>query len=125
MERYIDMLQRTLELSDTCLEGFLYVKDQLDGIYQEQATILLQDAVEAFYKMKFALDIIENQLEENALDDYTSDISLVMEHVITSLEQNNPELCVYLLESSVIPAFITWKKELDRLLLPICHQYLH
>jgi hypothetical protein len=51
MEKYLDVVKRTIELSDTCLDGLEHIKGRLNEGRFEETFQMMSDVVSAFSQL--------------------------------------------------------------------------
>ena len=118
MKKYYEVIERILQLLETIEEGFIYVKEQLEKLHYEEGFIVIKDAMEAIESIENALKPIKAKLPENDLDDFTAAIKHNMDNAINSYEQGKEVYLVEQIEKEILPSFLKWKEELERVLRP-------
>jgi len=118
MEKYHEVIERILQLLETMEEGYMYIKDQLEKLCYEESFIVLNDAMGAVNSIENALYPIKAELPENSLDAFIAAIKHNMNNAINSYEQGKEVYLTEQIEKEVLPSFLAWKKELERVLRP-------
>lgn len=118
MEKYLEVIRRTLELSGTVLEGLEHIKYKLDEGDFESTITLFHDVVEAFYQMEKSIPPLMNQLPQNQLSDLTAYARESFENVVSLYENHMGIKALEMIRFSLIPAYQKWKAELERVFTP-------
>lgn len=118
MEKYKEVIERILQLLETMEEGYIYIKNQLEKLYYEEGIIVLNDAMDAVNSIENALYPIKAELPEKNLDAYTEAIKHSMDNAINSYEQGKEVYLTEQIEKEILPSFLAWKEELERVLRP-------
>lgn len=118
MEKYYEVIERILQLLETIEEGYIYIKEQLEKLHYEEGFIVLKDAMEAIESIENALQPIKDILPENSLDAFSAAIKNNMNKAINSYERGKEVYLAEQIEEEIYPTFMTWKKEVERILRP-------
>ncbi|GGD72741.1 hypothetical protein [Paenibacillus nasutitermitis] len=118
MERYMDVMDKTLKLSETCLEAIAHIKAQLNEGQFEETSSLMSNVVEGFYHLEQALPDLLKQLPANNLEQLVQQLQQSLERVVTAYEQAKPGQVQEKLQFSLQPAFLALHRELEVVLRP-------
>lgn len=119
MEKYIEVLTRILELSDTLQEGIEHIQLKLAEEKIEDAKILLHDVAEALEAIDQSLSPIEEELPDNSINYLNYNLLKEIKKIILSLlEYNEMELIVNS-SKKLLPAYRMWKQEMQRVIGPL------
>jgi len=118
MDRYREVIERILELLDTMKEGLDYVQVQLTELKYEEALVVIKDIVDALDSIYNSIQPMESQLPENNLVAFTASIKYNLDNVIKSYEQGKEAYVSEQIEKGIVPSFLVWKKEIERVLRP-------
>ncbi len=86
MEKYLDIMKRTIELSETCLEGLEHIKGELNEGRFEETIQLMNDVVTAFSQMENSIKSIFPTLLSNHIESLTHSLRNAFEHMVTAYE---------------------------------------
>ncbi len=114
MEKYMEVMRLTIELSDSCLAGIRHLQNQLNMGYMEESIILLQDVVGAFYQMEKAIQPIIDILVLTELEDKTNLVRDSLEHVVTFYEKEEDGQAYSMIEMKFLPYYLDWKEDIER-----------
>ncbi len=119
MEKYLDVMRRTVELSETGLEGLEHMKQQIEEGYFEQSLPLFTDVISAYLEIEKSLSLFSDELSPNQLAATGQQLSASIETVVAAFEKGGGRESIYdLLNSRVIPQYRVWQEELQRCLQP-------
>jgi hypothetical protein len=114
MEKYMDIMQRTVELSESCLEGIHHIEKRLlEGQY-EGTVFMLRDVLEAYYQLEKSTEIFVDSLPTNKLETLTDKLRVVFEKTVKGYEDDNYDSALKLIQTKLLPAYLKWQKELGR-----------
>ncbi|MGG1664386.1 hypothetical protein [Brevibacillus sp. NRS-1366] len=120
MEKYLDSMRRTIELSDTGIEALEHIQLQLNEGYLEQALELFGDVVDAFLQMEQSLALFLPFLPSNQLEEISKQVKNGLEMVAATYEMSgNRKEILNFLDQNVLPDYRLWQGELQRSLQPI------
>jgi uncharacterized protein YicC (UPF0701 family) len=118
IKKYINVIEHILALLDTMEEGFQQALGNLSELRYEEAQILFQDIIEAVISIDDAIAPMQSELPDNNIES----LAAALKSEISSLLSNNSQGIEKALESKltqvVVPAFINWKLEIEKLLRP-------
>lgn len=119
MEKYIDVINKILELSETCQEALAHIKGKLNEGRFEETSPLMSDVVEGFYHLEQALPGLLEQLPPgNTIEQLISQLRRSIELVVTDYEQGDSGQVQEKLQFNLQPAFQRLHRELDGVLRP-------
>ncbi|MBP1931459.1 hypothetical protein [Ammoniphilus resinae] len=120
MEKYIDVMKRTIELSVTCLEGLEHIKVKLNEGRFEETIQLMNDVVTAFSKMESSIQPIFHTLPSNEIQPLTHSLINAFENAVTAYEQGQAGKVKEIFQFTLLPAYKKWKVEVEK----VFHPYL-
>lgn len=118
MEKYIDVMKTTVELSESCIETLEQIKIMLNKDSFEDTIWLMDDFVNAVYQIEVSMKGFLLQLPVNRIEEKTSQLRTAMEHTISAYEQ---ELCgkaLEIIQFNLLPNCKSWKTEIEKTLHP-------
>lgn len=118
MEKYFDIMKRTLDLAETGLEGLQFVKTKMEDGYYENTVVVLKDTVEAFAQMEQSLSLFIDDLPANKIQSNTNKLRTLLEKVVLAYEQENYPEALQLMDTKLIKEYKKWQKELTKHLQP-------
>lgn len=118
MKKYYEVIEKTLQLLETIEEALIYIQKQLDELRYEEGFTVLKDAMEAISSIESAIDPMRDGLPENSLNALAAAIKENMDKAINSYEQGKEVNLVEQIENEVLPSFMSWKEEVERVLNP-------
>lgn len=112
------MIVRTLELLKTIEDGFIHIQNQVSELNYEEAFIIMQDAMEGMAGIDNAIQPIIDRVGENDTDALYRDLKENINKAVNEFEKGQDVKLEDLIEQEVTPAFLKWKKEIERILKP-------
>jgi hypothetical protein len=118
MEKYMDVMKRTVELSESCLGAIDHIKARLNEGAFEDTIRLMDDLVNGFYQIERSLQGFISKLPSNQIEGLTNRVRSAMEHTISAYEQGDRGKVLEIIQFNLLPSFKIWKAELDQVLSP-------
>lgn len=113
MENNIDVIRKSVELSDTVIDGLQHIQSLLFRGMNTEAIHLFEDVLYAYITIERSIrQILENLAIQNPVKSITS-IKVTIDIIISSFEQNRYEDVDSVIESELIPQFKNLKKEFE------------
>lgn len=116
MEKYTDIIRKTLDLADTCLQGLEHVITCNNEGRFEDGLIMLHDSVQCYYQMEKALVPVLTKLPANGMGPLSEALCNALDTVISIQERGGRAKVLELMQFSVVPAYRKWHAELNRCL---------
>ncbi|WP_066637314.1 hypothetical protein [Desulfolucanica intricata] len=118
MEKYIDVILQTIELSETCLEGLEHVKAKLNEGQFENTTVLLHDALYAYYQMGKSIQPFIAQLPPYDMESISNSLHNAFELVVSAYERGERAIALEVIQFNLLPIYKEWHTEINRYLKP-------
>ncbi len=115
MEKYVEVIRRSVELVDTCIEGLQHIRAGLrEGVFEE-TMYLFEDIVYGYCKIAEFLPVLDSFLADDRLKTITLEVEEAMHHMLTAYEYCDINKASNILDHQVIPAFQLWSGEMTTL----------
>ncbi|MGO0063599.1 hypothetical protein ACTID9_27005 [Brevibacillus fluminis] len=118
MEKYIDVIKQTLELSETGLEGLQHMQAQIEEGFFEQSLTLFTDVLAAHFEIEKSVALFSENLPENKLSVISQQLNEAAVELAETYEKGERSALGDVLGIKVIPQYTEWKEELYRCLHP-------
>ncbi|TVY08426.1 hypothetical protein [Paenibacillus cremeus] len=118
MEKYVDVMTRTLELSESCVEALEHIKLRINEGVFEDTMRLMEDLVNAVYQIETSMQSFLDQLPLNGIEDKPTQLRSALEHVVSAYEQGNSGKALEIIQFNLFPSCKHWKAEIDKALHP-------
>jgi hypothetical protein len=118
MENYMEVMKRTVELSDSCLGALEHIKVRLNEGAFEDTVRLMDDFVNGFYQIEKSMQGFISELSSNQLEETTNQLRSAMEHVVSAYEQGNSGKALEIILLNMLPSCKKWKVEIEKSLHP-------
>ncbi|MBE9916648.1 hypothetical protein G8C92_21750 [Paenibacillus donghaensis] len=112
MEQYMEVMRRSLELAETCIEGLQYISNQLYVGSIEKTVYILEDIVHGFCQIANALSLLDPFLPNYHIQDMMNIIEAIFNDLITAYEQYDIHSASSKLNQLLLPSFQMWRDEL-------------
>ena len=116
--KYIEVIQQILPLLNTIEEGILHTKHQLAELRYEQALVMFQDVMEGIASIENAIYPMKNELPKNDIESLFIALKEGINNAISSYEHSKETNIENQISEEVLPAFLTWKQEMEKVLKP-------
>jgi hypothetical protein len=118
MEKYINVIYHVNKLSETCLEGIIYLQKQLNQKQLDSTIILLCDLVTAFFVMEKSLQPMLPLFDSQHLENLILSIWDSIDFVLSAYERNDENKALYVVTAYILPKFTQWKHEIENTFYP-------
>ncbi|WP_404427563.1 hypothetical protein LG296_04795 [Ureibacillus chungkukjangi] len=112
MESYIEVVEKSLYLTDTILEGLDLIQELLGQGKGEQTLFLFEDVLVAFVTIKNATESIFNEIK-NDINPIYDEIRKILNLVISYYEDKEYANLQDILNLKIIPLFLNLREKLD------------
>src|SRR5690349_7118852 len=113
MEKYIEVMKKSLELSETILEGLQYIQKLLSEGKTEQSVFMFEDALEAYTAISATIDPVVNELNNESIPAQQAPFSQAADLAVTAYEEKNYAKVQEMLQFTLVPRFKKLKEELE------------
>ncbi|SEC34333.1 hypothetical protein [Paenibacillus sp. GP183] len=117
IDRYIQVIQRTMSLTSSSLECIQYMVYQLEAGNLQQTIQHLHDLVNAFSHMERSLLLYLVELPPNEIESLTDDLRDAIDSLVAAYEKQDAGKAFHCIQELLLPAYLSWKHELERSML--------
>ncbi|WHY94148.1 hypothetical protein QNK12_12065 [Neobacillus cucumis] len=114
MEKYIDVMKRILDLTDTMEKGLIHIRNQVNEGYFEASLPLVQDVISAFASVEKGLMGVEI-LPPTKLGEEFQNLRDGFSVLTEAYEQGSGGKALEVLQFNVLPNTKKWKMSLEKL----------
>lgn len=118
MDKYLDVIRKTLQLSETILEGLTYIQANLDLGEFEKTKTMFTDVIEGIYQIQQSLSAFLSELPANEIAALNGKLKNSLDGVVSAYEQKKAAQLKEKMEDDLLPVFEQWQEELKRCLRP-------
>lgn len=118
MNKYIEVMQRILGLSETMEEAISYMDSQIRESRFEQALVTLEDIMDAQVCICEAMVPFQARLENNGIEDYSQELQRVLGETVKLFKRGDALQMQLAVKNNLATAFTSWQEELRRVLEP-------
>lgn len=120
MEQYLDGMRRTIELSNTCMEGLEHIKGRLNDGFIEDTIPLMVDVITAFSQIEdFIQPILRtSSLPSHHIESLTQTLRNAFDHAVAAYNQEQNGKVLEIFQFTLLPAFRKWKNEVEHAFQP-------
>ncbi|WP_339799083.1 DUF2920 family protein [Paenibacillus sp. FSL R5-0744] len=112
------LMRDLLEICDSIDEGFSFIADKVSNKSYNDATVVMQDILDAFKVINLRIDTFSRFLSENDLHTVNSQFQDSLLEAVMHFNNENWDLLEIELTDRVVPNFLLWKKELHNIFDP-------
>lgn len=116
MEKVIEIIDRSLELTNTIEEGLRHMNYLIGELQYEGAFQMFNDVAEAIFSIEKATLPLIAEGPEHGLAELANRLREAISVVLKDYEDKNVNLVPDHMENGLMPAYIQWKAELTRVL---------
>lgn len=118
MDKYLDVIRKTLQLSETILEGLTYIQANLDLGEFEKTKTMFTDVIEGIYQIQQSISAFLSELPANEIAALNGKLKNSLDGVVSAYEQKKAAQLKEKMEDDLLPVFEQWQEELKRCLRP-------
>lgn len=116
MDKYIDLMRYSIELTITGLEGLEYIQEQISEEPNETVIRLFADLLTAFNAIEGSIENLP--LDKNSLVETTDKLRQAFDYIVSALEEGNSAKVQEMLQFTLVPMYKNWKVELEEAFNP-------
>lgn len=110
----IEIINNIFPLLETIEEGVLHLKKQILELRWEESLVLLEDLFLAVSAIEESIETMDNELNINI--ELINNMRKSVDVLLDAYKSGNSRKYSLCMETELIPAFITWKKEVEKAL---------
>lgn len=118
MEKHIDVMKQSVELSETILEGLQHIQKLLGEGKFEETMSMFEDIVSAFSTMQQSLTLVTEKLENHQIDSTSNKVQDGLELVVSAYEAKSHGKVQEIIQFTLSPQVKKWKEELEKAFQP-------
>ncbi len=118
MDRYIDIMKRTTELAETCLESLEHIKARLNEGEFESTMMMFHDFAHAFYQVQESIQPVLKELSDNEMKLLSDSLHKTIELIVSNYEEGNRGKVAEVLQFVMIPRYKRWQAEINNCFRP-------
>lgn len=118
MEKHIDVMKQSVELSETILEGLQHIQKLLGEGKFEETMSMFEDIVSAFSTMQQSLTPVTEKLENQEIDAKAIKVQAALELVVTAYEAKSHGKVQEIIQFTLTPQLKKWKEALEKTFQP-------
>ncbi|OAB42939.1 hypothetical protein [Paenibacillus glacialis] len=118
MEEYLEVMRRTVELAETCMDGLHHIHIRLNEGLMEDTLYLLEDIVCGFCQITDSIQVLEFFFLDNEPLDMTTKVEMALHDILSAYEHHDINLASYSLSSLLLPSFQSWNNGIMRTFHP-------
>jgi hypothetical protein len=116
MEKYIDVMKRTIELSESCVESLEHIKLRINEGAFEETIQSMDDLVNAVYQIEVSMQGYLREIPANRIEERTNQLRNSLEHVVSAYGQRESAKALEIIQFNVLPSCKGWKTEIEKAL---------
>lgn len=116
MNKYVEVINRTVELAETIQEGLEFIQSKLSEAALEDTSFMLNNVIQGIDAIQASLEPMIKEM--NIVMDETAFNRLLqsLDNMVQAYEQNDQNKAVSILDSSLIRSYGDWKRQLCNVL---------
>lgn len=118
MEKHIDVMKQSVELSETILEGLQHIQKLLGEGKFEETMSMFEDVVSAFSTMQQSLTPVTEKLENQEIDAKAIKVQADLELVVSAYEAKSHGKVQEIIQFTLTPQLKKWKEALEKTFQP-------
>lgn len=116
MEKHLNVMKKTVELAESCVETLEYIKSKLNQGSFEETVPLMNDLVIGFYQIEVSMQRYFDQLSVKRIEEKSNQLRSAMEHTVTAYEQRLSGKALEVIQFNLLPSCKRWKEEIEKAL---------
>ncbi|UII55611.1 hypothetical protein LS684_18595 [Cytobacillus spongiae] len=118
MEKHIEVMKMSLELSETIVEGLQHIQKLLNEGKHEQTVFLFEDVLTAYESIGRTTKQVVKDLNQELILARQTEFGKSAELVVTAFEEKNYAKVQEILQFNFVPKFKKLKEELEKAFNP-------
>ncbi|BAU26562.1 hypothetical protein DFP93_10856 [Aneurinibacillus soli] len=114
MEKYMDVMKQTVELSETMSEALEHIKIRVNEGNIESTIQLVDDTMIAFSTIVKSMQRFLYKLPPNQIEEHTDMLVKGFQVLTTAYEQGQSGKILEVLQFTILPAYKKWSSELEK-----------
>ncbi|WP_078429896.1 hypothetical protein [Alkalihalobacterium alkalinitrilicum] len=114
MEKYIDVMKKSLELSETILEGLEHIQKLLSEGNYEQSILLMEDVLVAYTTIGRSIEPVKHEFDNETIGHLQNGLKKTIELVVNAYESKSCVKVHEIIQFSLLPQFKKFKHELEQ-----------
>ncbi|MFA9558929.1 hypothetical protein ACERII_16585 [Evansella sp. AB-rgal1] len=116
MEKYIEVMKQSLELTETMLQGLQHIQKLIGEGKHEQTIITFEDVLSAYSTIENSIKPIKDKLE--CEQQTSTNLNHILELVVNRYEEKDYYKVQEVMQFTLIPQVKKWKEELENTFHP-------
>lgn len=112
MEEYVEVMRRSVELAETCMEGLYHIRARIQEGMFEETMYLFEDIVYGYCQIAEFLPALDSFLTDDRLGVITCEIEEALHSMLTAYEYCDINKAAYIVNNQLISGFQLWSREL-------------
>lgn len=118
MEKYIDVMKQSVELSGTMIEGIEHIQMLLEEGKYEDSMYLFENVVAGFLSIEHSVTPIIETLENNGIEARSKQIKESLELVVSAYEVRNYDKAQEVIRNTLTSHCKEFRQELEAVFSP-------
>lgn len=118
MEKHIEVMKQSVELSETILEGLQHIQKLLSEGKHEQSVFMFEDVLQGFATIERTIAPAVKELYNESIPAKQAEFSQAADLVVTAYEEKNYAKVQEVLQFTLVPRFKKLKAELEQAFNP-------
>lgn len=118
MEKHIEVMKKSLDLSETILEGLQHIQKLLNAGKSEQSIFMFEDTLQAYATIGKTIGVAVKEIKNDSIPAKQAEFSKAVDLGVTAYENKNYSKVLEILQFTLIPRFKRLKKELEEAFNP-------
>ncbi|OLO38106.1 hypothetical protein BTR23_11970 [Alkalihalophilus pseudofirmus] len=114
MEKYIDVMKKSLELSETILEGLEHVQKLLSEGNYEQSILLMEEVLVAYTTIERSIKPVNQEFDNETIGHLQNGLKKTIELVVNAYESKSYVKVNEIIQFSLLPQLNKFKHELEQ-----------
>lgn len=110
MEKYIDMIRKTLELLETCSEGLEHISLRLEQGHFNSTVSILEDVTAAIYEIQRASKQLLDQLPPSQIEHAADNLNYALKLVVSAYERKDLAKALEFIQANLKPSYNEWHR---------------
>ncbi len=113
VEKYVDVMKQSVELSDTLLEGLQHIQKLLGEGNAEQTIYMFEDVLLAYSTIEGSIEPIKEELKNEELTTSAIKLKQTLELVVSNYEAKDYNKVQEVIQFTLVPQVKKWKQQLQ------------
>jgi len=115
MEKYVDVMKRSIELSETVIEGFQHTQRLIRDTQFEQAVLMFEESLKGYAQLEESVRPVILKLQDDEIESQLEKVQKKAHLIVDAFGKEDFSKVNEILQFTMVPLFKSITKSMDQL----------